>query len=825
MANVDTSTLTSIDHIFASNHTLPQIRAIRKALHVQIDEKAARLRTQVGSSYRDLLGTADTIVQMRGDNDVVQELLGQMGGRCGRNVIDAKAAGLAKFVEKEQKSGAAFAARSKLLEACVLIVGRILKGKGGLPDSVKKGDRLVLATKVWVLGRLLVNNLAEDGTDAASRRAIEASKTTLGSLRRRLVRNVDKVFEKSGDETARDDVLKALCAYSLVTSSGAGDVLRHLLKVRGETIAGIEESERGRERNTEDVVQALNLYTQTLLDVQALVPGRLSLALANLKKQRLLADPALRQLEGLRLDIYERWCGEEIQFFTPYIRHDDLDGVQARDMLMGWSAKGSEVLLDGLKKTLEHMSEFKSIMDLRTRVLQLWIRDGGKAKGIDPSEMQDDLRDAINSRMLTILDTKVGKLRLVGSEISGTLARWKQGLTDEQHPSLWDEEGYQEALDSGAGPFIQEVVSRLYGRNDAVSKAANCYKTWYHVIGDVKEVVEELRRQRWDNDYDEIEDEDTIEARQQLLSKDDPNMLQTKLDATLDKSFKDLEDQIEKLWNERALAPSNDTVAMYFLRVVRDIRQQLPQRPAIKSFGLAMVPSLHSTVTISVSKAALDEFVTAGLAPRLVVGRPLWEGQPELPNQPSPEVFQFLRALSLSMTEAGVDLWTSAAVSILKKHLSKQLCEKWQEALKHTAVKEEEVKAPESNKKDKKKKDKKKKGKKSEDSKQEKEEEVEEDSTKEEDAAEDEKEKEAADAEPGMTPEQTTDLVTQWLFDVAFLRRSVGATDDGAADVFKTLEEGMYEQSKLNDAAARQRIVKSANDFWQRTNLLFGLLA
>ncbi|KAM5358972.1 hypothetical protein ACJZ2D_014834 [Fusarium nematophilum] len=752
MADTDTSKLTSSAQIFSTNHTLPQIRAIHKNLHVAIEEKSTRLRTQVGNSYRDLLGTADTIVHMRDDNDVVQELLGKMGGRCGRAVIGAKATGLSKFVAKENKSDAAITARLRLLDACVLVVGRILKGGGGLGANVKKGDRLVLSTKVLVLSRLLIKNLSEDATDLTSRRAIETAKVSVSKLRRKLLRNVEKVFERAGDEAEREDVQKALCAYSLATSSGARDVLRHFLHVREEAMAmAFEVEESNRKRSAEDVVQSLKLYSRTLLDVQALVPGRLSLALAGLKSNPLLADAGLKQIEGLRLDVYERWCGEEIQYFTPFIRHDDLGGSQARDMLSRWSEKGSEVLLEGLKKTLDTMSEFKLIMELRTSVLELWIRDGGKARGIDPSEMQDALREAINSRMLTVLDTKVSKLRLVGSEISATLGRWKDGITDE-HVSLWNEEGYDAALAGGAAPFVQEVVSRLYGRNDVVSKAAHCYKSWYHVIDDVKEVVEQLRRQRWDNDYDEIEDEETIEARQKLLSKDDPQMLQEKLDTTLDRTFKELEDQIEKFWDERAEASRNGKVAMYFLRVLRDIRHQLPQRPSIEMFGLALVPSLQNKVAVAVSGSALDDFSKRGMAQRAVVGRALWEGEPPLPNQPSPEIFQLLRSLSLSMSDEGVDLWTKAAVSALKKHLSKQLCETWEATLK-------------------------------------------------------------------------ADLFTQWLFDIALLKRCIGNASDESSTPFQDLEDKVFEHSKLEDAAARQRVAKSANDFWQRTSLLFGILA
>jgi hypothetical protein len=830
MADIDTSKLTSSAQIFSQNNTLPQIRAIHKRLHVAIEEKSTRLRTQVGSSYRDLLGTADTIVHMRDDNDVVQELLGKMGGRCGRAVIGAKATGLANFVTKENKSAASIAARIRLLDACVLVVGRILKGGGGLGDSAKRGDRLVLSTKVLVLSRLLVKSLSDDAADPSSRRAIEAARTSVSKLRRRLLRNVEKVFERAGDEAERDDVQKALCAYSLATSSGARDVLRHFLHVRGEAMGlSFEVEDNNRKRSAEDVVQSLKLYSRTLLDVQALVPGRLSLALSGLKSHPLLADPSLKQIEGLRLDIYERWCDEEIQYFTPFVRHDDLDGSQAREMLAAWSEKGSEVLLGGLKKTLSTMSEFKLIVELRTRVLELWVRDGGKARGIDPAEMQDSLREAINSRMLEVLDTKVSKLHLVGSELSACLGRWKDGITDE-HVSIWNDEGYDAALAGGAAPFVQEVVSRFYGRNEAVSKTAHSYKAWYHVIDDVKGVVEQLRRQRWDNDYDEIEDEETIEARQKLLSKDDPQMLQERLDTTLDKSFKELEDQIQSLWEERAESSRNGKVAMYFLRVIRDIRHQLPERPSIKAFGLKIVPSLHENIVVAVTKPALEDFATRGISQRVVVGRPLWDGEPALPNQPSPEIFQFLRLLSLSMSDEGVDLWTKAAVAVLKKHLCEQLCKMWETAIVESSngelgvLKEQGTKKEKLEKKDTK-----------EESDNEDTDEGDDDDENKNEGEKDDEKKSSTEIQPkveetteekksGLSPEQKTNLFIQWLFDIALLRRCIGNTETSGS-LFQALEDNAFRHSKLDDAAAKQQIAKSANDFWQRTSLLFGLLA
>ncbi|KND92330.1 Conserved oligomeric Golgi complex subunit 1 [Tolypocladium ophioglossoides CBS 100239] len=792
----DSSTLTSSAQIFSANHTLPQIRLIHKSLHVQVEEKSNRLRTQVGSSYRELLGTSDTIVQMRGDNDRVQDLLGKVGGRCGRTIVASKTTGLEKFVMRERNMDAGEAARLRLLDSCGLMVGRILRGQGGLDVGVKRGDRLVLATKVWVLSRLLIKSFEEEAPDESAKHHVETARKTQGTLRRRLLSGVKKVLEKADEKIERGDVLKALCAYSLVTSSGAWDVLRHFLSVRGEAMALAFDLEAGeRATTTEDVVRSLKLYTQTLLDVQALVPAKLSPALPGLKSSPLLADPSLKRLEGLRLDVYERWCSEEIQYFTPFIRHDDLDGKRARDILTGWAKKGGEVLLKGLHETLEHMADFKSIMELRTQVLQLWIRDGGRARGFDPLEMQDDLRNAINARMLAVLETKVTKLRLVGSEVRATLEGWQEGVTD-KHPGLWDEDGYDTMLSKGAAPFVREVVSRLYGRSDAVSRAVHSYSSWFLVIDDVKDVVERLRKQRWDNDYDEIEDEETIEARQQALSKDDPRKLRERLDTTLDKSFSELEEQLGNLWEEKAEGPTNGAIAMYLIRILRDIRSQLPERSAIEDFGLAIVPGLHNRVAVHVATPAMDDFAATALSDRKVPGKPLWEGDPPLPNQPSPGIFRFLQNLSLSMTDAGVDLWTAAAVEVVKKHLCEQLGETWRTELFDLSAQET----------------------------------TNEDKDGEKTSGDDKGPGKGPTVEEGKqgalpTAKQIRDLCVQWLFDASFLQCCVGNISGTPSGVLKSLEDEIYKHTGLDDQTSRQRISKASQDYWQRTSLLFGLLA
>ncbi|OAA71280.1 Vps51/Vps67-like protein [Cordyceps fumosorosea ARSEF 2679] len=818
MASRDPSTYQSSEEIFSSTLTLPQIRSLHKSLHLQIDEKSSRLRSQVGGSYRELLGTADAIVRMRQDNDEVQHVLATMGGRCGRTVVTSKAANLSKFVYKQESPFASVATRLRLLEACALVSERILKGGSGPGDGATRGDRLILAAKILALSRLVIKSFGDGAADADAQAAADALKKTLDTLRRRLRRRVEKTLEKPGDDSHRPDILKALCVPSLTSSSGAKDALRFFLEARKNAMTrAFDIADGERLRTLENVVHALRVYTRTLLDVQALLPTKLPEALSDLKKHPLVQDSALQRIENLRLDVYGRWCTEELQYFTPFIRHDDLDGKQAREMLASWAEHGSQCLLDGLKQTLEEMTDYKHIMELRTKVLQLWIRDGGKARGFDPQEMQDDLRQVINARMHAVLESKVSKLRIVGSEVTATLQGWEVGVTDKQ-PELWDQPGYDDALAIGAAPFLQEVASRLYGRNNAVSKAVHSYMSWYKVIDDITDVVDALKKQRWDNDYDEVEDEETIEARQQVLGKKDPKQLQDKLDAALDKTYKELEAHLTELWEKERHQKHGGGIAAYFLRIIRDIRSKLPDRAAVQRFGLDMVPSLHDRVAQDVADAAIKEFAVSGLSVRVVTGKSLWEGDPSIPNQPSPELFNFLHNLSTTMSELGIDLWTPGAVKALKQRLGTGLRAAWAKELESlTAKGSTDV---ESNKKSSKKK--KRMGNTSLDEADETE--------KVETASEKSAEERVGDDEEKSRhyekgdPELVKDICTQWLFDISVLQNCMGSGGTAKEELLRVAEQ-VFKLTGIEDESARKGIVKQAGEFWQRISLLFALLA
>ncbi|KAJ8120294.1 hypothetical protein O1611_g10403 [Lasiodiplodia mahajangana] len=618
--------------------------------------------------------------------------------------------------------------------------------------------------------------------------AVEAAKKSLDGLRRKLVRAVEKVLQKIGEGTDITDILKALSAYSLSSSSGTRDALRRFLSIRAEAITyEFDYEEHEKDRGTDNVLRGLELYTKTLVDVQALIPNKLPDALLELKKKPLLADESLRSLEGLRLDIFERWCGDDIRYFTPFIRHDDLDGRQAREMLTSWAAKGGETVLGGLSKTLENISEFKAIIELRTSTLHQWIRNGGKARGFDPSIMLNGLRKAINDHLLQLIETKVAKLKLVGSEVAATLEAWQSGITDRQR-GLWDDEMIGMDFSTSAAQISHEVVSRVYGRNDAVARAVTGFESWHQIIGNVGDLVEQLKRQRWDNDEDEIEDEEVIEARQELLSKDDPQLLHTRLNDSLLKSFKDLDEQLTALWQSRKDSLDNGQVAMYILRILRDIRNHLPKLEGIQSFGLGNVASLHEKLAARVSVTPLEEFTTTTLTQKRVAGRALWEGEPALPVQPSPSTFKLLRNIAMSMGDSGVDLWTPAAIKTLKRVFSHQLIDVWRKEL---ATSNLDSNTAESEPK--------------------------------EEQEEDEDGEAPADSSE-KTPERSKDVFIQWLFDIHLLQHYLGIGDGESDKTMKDLASEILEKTGLG-SEAEHRLTKASGEYYKRTSLLFGLLA
>lgn len=811
---LDPSTCHSVDDAFT--YPLPQVRQFHRTLTLDLDSKNARLRTLVGGGYRELLSTAETILQMRKDVSSVETQLGSAGSRCGQDAVTGIIDGLARFQcspgEGQEQEYKGWSARLRVLSMCAIIVGKLLRKPS--ENAVAEGEQaaarrnLVTAAKVWVLSELLIKNLGcstvrrSQHDEAVLKEAKRRSKTS----RKRLLAAIETYIGEIDESSDRRPLTQILCAYSLTKRSGARDVLVHFLKVRGRGISlYFEDDEDGRVESLH-VTKALRLFTRTISDVQALVPRMLSNALEGIKAHPLLSDPALREIESLRIDVCEQWSGDDLLYFKPYIMHDDLESSHAVAMLKSWVARFSKVLLSGLEKILATIPDFGAVSDLRSTTLALWFTESSKTRGFDASFMLDDIRQIFMSRMVELLKSRISKLHLVDTEVEATLLSWEHE-TATKTQSLWDQDIFDIDMSNGAHEFRRTVIARTFGRDDAVSRALNSYQTWHRLVKEVTVIIDQLEKDRWDEDIEDMEDEETLQARNDALSKDDPQMLREKMKAFLGQAFETLHDKFATLTDTHLRSSHAGHVASYILRIVRDLRSDLPTNTSGITFGLSLVPKLHAEIAKMATSASLDTF-SPTLQNKRVAGRALWEGSPQLPVQPSPAVFKLLHLTALAMASLGNDLWSPTAMAVLKHATCCDLFSKYASMLESAAAPDEIDSSPDDS--DNLNKD---------------------NATT--DPAEQVSEKEDAVESDGQHARKRLlrhELLVQSLFDIRILQcafdsgsSSSSSTKATSAGSLQTTLDSISGLAAL-DTKEDNRLTQSAAEYWRRTALLFGPL-
>lgn len=645
-----------------------------------------------------------------------------------------------------------------------------------------------MTAKVLVLSRLLVKSLTDGEKGEQADDAVLEMKRKLGSLRRRLLRAIERRLDNLSSD--RDDLLEALCAYSLATNSGAKDVLRHFMSVRGQAIStALEIEEEGglhREVDQESVGKALKLLAKTLVDVQTIAPRRLSEALLNLKSKHLLEDEGFKEIEGLRLDICQQWFGDEILSFTPYIRHDDLDQSQAVSSLTGWAKRATEILLEGLGKILEAVVDFSTITTLRTDVLKIWISEGGKARGFDSSVMVDGLRKVFNQRATDMVEARVSKLHLVDTEAEAALNSILSAVAQPQ-VTLWDEELVSMDINRGGLRFKEAVIERVHGRSDAVSRVVRSYQAWKQLVDEMAGSIEALRNHRWNDDLDSLEDDEVLDARQKDLSTEDPQMLLDRLKASLEASFQTLQAKFEEHIERFRDSEKKGEASILLLRILRDIRSELPTHSELSWFGLSLIPDLHQNLAHQASEKPLSTYLSAMKTRKRVVGRTLWEGEPELPVYPSPPTFKFLYDMSSSMAEVGNDLWSASAVGVFKTHVADRLSTEVGEILQ-PLLSDSSPALPEA-------------------------------TTDDGDENKSPQEETAKQAEAEKA--RKNDLLTQSVFDTIVLRLCLSG--NGGSAGLEELGNKLMTKAGL-PGTVTDRLAKSATEYHKRTSLLLGAL-
>lgn len=645
------ASLKSWDEAF--QYPLPTVRKLSLRLRKDIDDHRSRLRSLVGTSYRDLLGTAERIIDMDRQIQVVESGLSDIGRRCNSNILERSDTNYTKLERAWSQQGGSeqklrSTAQCKILAGALSVVSRLIRS-GGSP---------LQAAKLMILTRLLYKSLSEADVVQS---ILERHRRAIASLRSKLLAYIDRKLGR--EETSTDDLTEALSAYALLASSTPKDVLKHLLAVRVAQLKLLASNS-----TADSILAALSLYTATFVSVQTVFPKRLAEALAALSRIALLADRHIKNVEALNLDIYGRWIADDIRTFTPWVQQNSLSAQDGRQAMAEYSADVRQILLQGLRQCLAGISSAGTVLDVRKEVMGASLNIGTRIRMHGFQEQFEEFRQVFLNRLEEIIQTSAV---LKGFDPLHNISRTTS------KSSVWDLAENNIDLSSGGIHFRKAVLRQRNGRGGGLDQVLAPFETWRTQIEALRANIVAMRAARWDEyvetDVDDGEEED-VAPYQEMLSKEDATRLEQQLHSSVQRA---LEGGLEHV----AQAVRNTEQPQFYIRLLRELHQQLLQlADIIGSKDLQSLvrydlsKALHKQLARSVSSHGVEALRTA-YTKRHFVPMELWEGTPKMPVQPLPATFKFVMTVQQEMSQIGEDVWSAAAVVVLKEAVQERLQE------------------------------------------------------------------------------------------------------------------------------------------------------
>ena len=687
-----------------------------------------------------------------------------------------------------------------MLRSCAELISRLLKSSG--PPLV--------AAKVLVISRLLHKKLSQIPDPPP---LLERLRIRLGSLRRRLLAQIDRRMGLV--ESSSDEPLQSMCAFSLATSSSASDVLRHFLHIRQEAIS---DKAQDNTADSQGPSRSLQAFFDTVKDVKRLIPTQLSSSLQKLKSKPLLNDQSLQDTIELNLDLHEKRLGDDIRSFAPYIRHDDLSRPDVGKLMQKWNEQTISNVLRQIRTQVNKEYHPKVLVNQRRHLLELWFANQQHIGSEQRFRYVNDLREIFMKRWLALIEAQNSALRGISEMLQEEMLPGSR-VGAEQEPavdlSLWSQPVLAFDPSDGASALRETLMSRLRGLSPGLRELIEIYNRWQAEIENLSAAVESLTTEKWQDDFDAYEEEldDNCEQStlESTLNEEDPRKLRKDFMFHLGGAFEHLESDLHRyLHNREPLSIQRISLALHSLR---HIKQHLPKpyadTSAASSFGISIIGKLHGQLATAVIPPSLDKsslHINKALSSINVPSKPLWEGDPPLPNLPSAWVFRLLQDVHQALAGVGSDIWSPAAVAHMKQTLRREISSLVQEHMKKIAGRRAKSRSQKSL--------------------------VNGTTQHKEPLRETSSDEESLAKQPSKS---STDVLIQLFFDIMYLSHATSpsmalsgdsssvADLDAVADELVMLRTQLESETRL-DATQTGRMSKSAEEYWRRTSLLFGFL-
>ncbi|KAL4976498.1 hypothetical protein BDW66DRAFT_166458 [Aspergillus desertorum] len=646
----------------AFQYPIPTVRRLEQELRRDIASNKEKLRALVGARYRELVGTAETIVAMSRNMEEVNTSLGDIGRRCNPRLVGKKHAHLNQLSSETTDQDAtkrALGAQLALLHRCSVLISKMLR---------KRGSPLLIA-KLLVISRLLHKSLSEQKSAPPF---LETLRNQLASLRRGLRSRIDKRLASA--KSSNNEVIEALAAYCLSTSSSSDDAVAYYHKIRLDAIGNQLDTAKA---SGENILAALRLFIQTLQYSKTLVSRRFTDVLSKLKSRPLFTDPDIRNVDELSLDVLGRSMAADIINFTPWIKLNELSKQDAERAIKKWSKGAFEEFLRRSQDSLTTWADFSQLIQLRKETLELWLCSWSSTPIHSALHVFEGIRIVFNSRLKDILSDRAKDLGTFSQAVASAISTWDGDHGDAR--SLWDHELQSLDYSNGAATFKEAITNRLLGRDADIFSVTKEYRAWLLTIRTLREAVDALREVRWPDILVETADEDLDLDLAAILNEDDRQLLWNALETAVRQAFGALQSSFGDTFKDIGNSYRGDKAA-FMLKLVRLVRRDLPHEFVSRGTELFedIVPGLQEILAMEVIANTRPLSFATSVNPRTkaLAGRMLWEGDPELPVQPSPSTFKFLRRMVESMDRHGLGVWDMSTVYVFQDALRKETAQR-----------------------------------------------------------------------------------------------------------------------------------------------------
>jgi len=618
------------------NHSISSVRAFEKQLRTSALRDKEKLRALVGSNYRELLATAEQIVELNVQTRDAEANISSLSEAC-------KPPSYGRDQER-------FTHKTEL--ACQL---RLLDVLLRCASSAIKQRAVLLSSKIIVIARLLVKHV-EDKHGLT--RTIHWLQTRLKKIRLKSSHQIDGLLLRPS--TPLSILVQSLGAHCLLTSTSSVDAMKHFQDLCLQRLASFEDISS----NVSHLRQSCHYLIASVVAIKAL-SGRVVTDLLNeLQRHPILQSSEILKTEPLQLDINQDFLPPDIVSFTPYFRRVAPSKAELQSNLQQWVEAATNHLVHRITSTLSDVKLVKTLR-MRQEVLEILLPNCFSASL--HMTVLNSIRGVFSKTIVGLIEQHVRELGALGQK----LGELRQAEKDN---SLWSSHLIQASTTKRTTTYLRGIHRLHLGVRSDLEKYFQYLRRWLQRFNASKEALQHLARVRWQDKLEEYDDDDEEIAREIVvaLSKDDSQTYLGKLNSTLQLETENL---IRKVGEQTARVvedvdgdeKSNDSSRItLMLRAVREMHFLLKSLLPTGQFPelLESTTKLH----VSLAQTVAREFsAITEKADGRVISTTVAE------DLPSPLLISVLQNLCLVMLKhGGHDLWNAAAVRQVGKFIYKR---------------------------------------------------------------------------------------------------------------------------------------------------------